>query len=144
MRRLQRALRPDLDPGTGTGRLAQPVADVLLAAVDALLAEMPWQRERYAALFAWHAERIPGYRDVYERFAAALGAGFAALPRARRQAILARTTALPPGTRRLFASLATRRRWEFDRLVRQQVYAYFARTDAWLAAGHRSWPGEAA
>lgn len=143
-RRAARALRPGLDPSTGTGPLEPPVAETLLAAAAALLAGMPWDPARYAALFDWHAEHIPGYRDVYERFAGALGEGFAQRPVGERHTIVVRAAAMPSGTRRAWASLATRRRWEFDRLVRQQVYAYFARTDAWLAAGHSRWPGAAA
>lgn len=138
-RRAASTALPPASPGT----LADATLRPLLAAADAVLGE-PAARPQYAELLCSRAEALPGYRSLYERFAARLeeeaGAGFPDLPRARRLEVVTRLA--PPGRlARLRLGLAGDERALFRRYVVVELLSLYAATDAWTALGYGGWPG---
>lgn len=140
---------------TPTGPLTTNTAAVLRAVAAALL-PAGVHTSRYEAQFRWRATNRPGYRDLYERFAAALDraardagqTGFASAESRTQQQILerlvdARRVVLRRDLVGALRIALFERDWLlFERYVTRDVLALFAHTDAWLLAGYPSHPGE--
>jgi hypothetical protein len=114
---------PALDK-TAIGPLSGHAITTLLATTEAFLGS-PVEKAHYEDFFRWHAETLPGYHALYERFAATVnqaarrahGCDFAGCEVGMRQTILA------PAFRA------------------HRVESRIAHTDAWRVAGYDAWPG---
>jgi len=130
-----------------TGTLPDTTADVLRAAVTALL-QGRVDPDPYVAFFHWRAEHVPGALALYRRFGVSVdraarrsGAhGFRDAPAAVQRRIL---SGMGPagGMRRLRRIAFARDEARFARHVVREVFRRFARTDAWVLAGYDAWPG---
>jgi hypothetical protein len=144
---LRGRLRPRLHP-TPPGPLSRGALEVLEAATGTLV-DMSVDLARYSVFFTWRAANLPGYRDLYERFAAVLNDG-------ARSATGRRFVECDVGTRRRLLQnvqldsrgvhaavrVVTDRQWlRFEQYIVRQVLELFARTDAWVLLGYEAWPG---
>lgn len=141
---------------TPAGALNDETLATLMAVTRVLLpAAVHWPR--YEAQFRWRAGNRDGYRDLYERCAAALDAiarsaghaRFTAAERSLQQRIVDRFADVRAMIleRRTIAALRIalfEPEWLlFERYITRDVIALFAQTDAWLIAGYPSHPGVA-
>ncbi len=151
LRRVYHRLTDVVLSKTPAGPLDEHVLNALLAATDAY-AGAPVERGHYVEFFRWHAETLPGYRTLYERFAAtvdraarrSLGCDFAACEHAARQKIVARAFRFDRPATRLSALRAAflERDWTlFSAYIARPITSLFAHTDAWRRAGYDAWPG---
>lgn len=113
----------------------------------------PIEPTHYAEYFRWRAERLPGYRTLYQRFSAEVdgrargtaGCAFADCDPAVRAKVLLRAAARARSPRTLLDGLwmATGgRRWAaYDAFIFDEALALFADTDAWVLLGYEGWPG---
>jgi hypothetical protein len=142
--------------------LPKATLDMLLAAAEGLTGVRPL-RGHYARYFEYRAVNMTGYAALYEAFAAEvhrLDPGFLAAGLDARLEVLDRIRyrspkgeLSPPGrdedldmpraptATSLPAGLpeAALRAIRFERYVLQEILTVFAKTDAWLALGYRSW-----
>ena len=137
-----------------------PLDDHTLAALMAttlVLLPAGIEPQRYEDCFRWRAEHLPGYKGIYDRFAATVDraarqlgeAGFAhaAAPAERKvlEPLAEARAVLAERSRRaaLRVTLLGRDWFVFERHIVRDLLALFARTDAWLLAGYPSHPGVA-
>jgi hypothetical protein len=152
---LRRAAKTWLRPSLGlapapTGSLDPDTMGTLLATIDALLIETPVPRgecDRYAQYFQWHAENVPGYYALYQRFVARVNhvAGRALAeqnPRERRRTLdrVVASSSSPSGRDRLHV-LVNRDPWLFRIYVSEEILRLYCRSDALITLGYESWPG---
>lgn len=123
------------------GALDDTTLSALMSATTILLVE-GIERDRYEDFFKWHAENAPGYKRIYERFAAAIGDDDASRARALQKIAGVRETINRDnkvGGLRL--ALFDRDWLLFERYVVREILTLFGRTDAWLLSGYGSPPG---
>lgn len=144
-RRVREALDPRPPAEPPPGPLTPATTAVLRAAAEALLGGYVGDAGPYEELLVRRAERLPGLGALYDAFAVAAGGeDFVAATYEQRLAVLDRIArAGSSGSRMawLRAVLLRRRALQFERAVVVPVFAHFARTDAWLAAGYPCRPG---
>ncbi len=135
-------------PDSPTGPLDPATAAVLGAAAEGLVG--PGGRGgHYLAPFRWRAAHLPGYLDVYRRFARFVdagarrhgGSGFPALPPEHRRRLLAAW--FPPGRlRQALLGWAAPERGLLRRHVVEEILFVYSATDAWTGLGYDGWPGQ--
>lgn len=151
LRRLYHRLTDPALSGAPAGPLDEHVLQALLATTDAY-AGYPVEHGHYAEFFRWHSETLPGYKALYERFAAtvnrsarrSLGCDFVQCEHTVRQKILApafQIDHLHTRFDRLRFSLLEGEWRLFAFHIVRPIAALFARTDAWRLAGYDAWPG---
>jgi hypothetical protein len=134
-----------------TGPLSVGALDALLAATTAL-AGVPVQLAHYEDFFRWRAEHLPGYKALYEQFAAALarrarrsvGRAFVDCSRQVQQKVLEERPQLRGGDsrwRRARVAVLEREWLRFDQYIVRDILLLFLRTDAWTSLGYEAWPG---
>jgi hypothetical protein len=132
---------------SGPGPLLDSTADTLRATTLALLDDRVEPRD-YVEVFAWRAARLRGARGLYERFERVVDR------EARRRGHTAFRVAPRPLQQRILRGMIPARRWtrarrvflardeaRFAEHIVGEVFARFARTDAWVLAGYEAWPG---
>lgn len=150
-RRRRRAhVAPPLDP-SATGPIDDGTSDLLLATTTALV-DGDVEPEHYADYFRFHAQNVPGYRDLYERFAARVAeaarragvADFAAARADVRRTIVV-DGCLPEseGTATLPGGPDEEERDRYRQYVVAEILDLFSATDAWILLGYEDWPGNA-
>lgn len=142
---------PVLDK-TPTGSLSDQTLKTLLATTEAFIG-YPLEDSHYADFFRWHSENLPGYKTLYERFAATVnrsarqssGCGFAECENATRRKVLEPAFQVHRGHRRDKVRFGVfEREWRlFDLHIFQPIAVLFANTDAWRLVGYDAWPGTA-
>lgn len=141
---------PSLDAST-PGALGEHTVTTLVAAAWTV-AGRPVDPSHYAEYFRWRAAHLPGYRALYERFAAqidrdarrAARCPFAACGAADRARLLrpAARARDPRSVLDLVWMAAGGRAWAaYDRFILDEALALFADTDAWVLTGYEGWPG---
>lgn len=144
------ASRPALET-TASGPVTEATVAALVAAAGTVIGK-PIEPSHYAEYFRWRAEHLPGYRTLYERFAALVdrdarrtaGRAFAACGAADRTRVLRPAArARDPRSALDVAWLRTAGRgWAtYDRLIFAEALMLFADTDAWVLSGYDGWPG---
>jgi hypothetical protein len=139
---------PDLPRGTAAGPLDEATLQVLQATTAALI-EAPVEMGHYRDFFQWRSQNAPGYKSLYEQFAAsvnaAAGTPFADCNVVTQRGVLARCLRVsnPAGhVGKAWAGLFERQWLIYDRYVIREIFDLFARTDAWVKLGYETWPGE--
>jgi hypothetical protein len=132
---------------TPTGSLEDRVLQTLMSTTKAL-AGLPVELAHYEDYFRWHAETVPGYKTLYERFAATVersaGCNFSDCDIETQRKILAsafETRTSPGRLDRLRRGVLDRDWLLYDEYVVREILALFARTDAWILLGYDAWPG---
>ena len=134
-----------------TGPLSVEALSALLAATTAL-AGVPVQLAHYEDFFRWRAEHLPGYKALYEQFAAALarrarrsvGCAFVGCSRQMQQNILEERPQLRGGDGMWLKARVDvlEREWlRFYQYIVRDILLLFLRTDAWISLGYEAWPG---
>ncbi|OHB63079.1 MAG: hypothetical protein A2Y76_05020 [Planctomycetes bacterium RBG_13_60_9] len=141
---------PDL-PGSATGPLDEATMRVLEATTTALI-DMPVEIKHYQDFFRWRSQNVPGYKGLYERFAAAAneasaqsGTPFADGNTAAQRTVLTRCFRAGNAggeLRKARAGLFDREWLLYDRYILREILDLFARTDGWVKIGYETWPGE--
>ncbi len=141
-------VEPDLPLGVAPGPLDEATLKVLQATAAALI-EVPVERGHYRDFFQWRSRNVPGYKGLYEQFAAsvnaAAGTPFADCNAAAQRGVLARCLRAgnPAGHWGKVQTGLCERQWLiYDRYVVREIFDLFARTDAWVKLGYETWPGE--
>lgn len=136
---------------TAPGPVADATLSTLVAAARTVIGR-PVEPSHYAEYFRWRAEHLPGYRTLYERFAARVDRD------ARRTARCAFAGCRPADRARVLAAAARARdprspldiawmaaggrAWAaYERFILDEALAVFADTDAWVLTGYDGWPG---
>jgi hypothetical protein len=136
---------------TAPGPVADATLSTLVAAARTVIGR-PVEPSHYAEYFRWRAEHLPGYRTLYERFAARVDrdarrtarCAFAACrPSDRARVLAAADRARDPRSLLDAAWMAAGgRAWAaYDRFILDEALAVFADTDAWVLTGYDGWPG---
>jgi hypothetical protein len=145
-------LAPALPPAT-VGTLGEGTMRTLLATANAVI-DMPVEASHYQDYFRWRSENVPGYKGVYEQFAAALdtaakqsaGKRFAEVGGIVQREILAKLLQVVNPSAgdlgKVWVGLFDRQWLLYDRYVIREVFDLFARTDAWVKLGYETWPGQ--
>jgi hypothetical protein len=141
-------VEPDLPLGGATGPLSDAALEVLQATTAALL-EAPVETGHYRDFFQWRSQNVPGYKGLYEQFAArvneAAGTSFADRNTVTRRGVLARCLRAGNAASdlgKVRAGLFERQWLVYDRYIVREIFDLFARTDAWVKLGYETWPGE--
>lgn len=141
-------VEPDLPLGAATGPLDEATLLVLQATTAALI-EVPVETGHYRDFFQWRSQNVPGYKSLYEQFAAsvnaAAGAPFADCTVVTQRGVLARCLRAGNAAGHLGkvrAGLFERQWLVYDRYIVREIFDLFARTDAWVKLGYETWPGE--
>ncbi len=141
-------IEPGLPLGAAQGPLEEETLQVLQATTAALL-ETPVEMGHYRDFFQWRSQHMPGYKGLYEQFAArvntAAGTSFADCNVATQRGVLARCphAGHPAGRSGIVRAGLFERPWlVYDRYLIREVFDLFARTDAWVKLGYETWPGE--
>ena len=136
---------------TAPGAVTDATLATLVAAARTVIGR-PVEPSHYAEYFRWRAEHLPGYRTVYERFAARVdrdarrtaGCAFAGCSAAARARVLgpASRARAPRSVVDVAWMAAGGRVWAvYDRFILDEALALFADTDAWVLTGYEGWPG---
>lgn len=136
---------------TAPGPVTGATLATLVAAARTVIGR-PIEESHYVEYFRWRAEHLPGYRTLYERFAArvdrdarrAARCGFAGCGLADRARVLgpASRARAPRSIVDVAWLAAGGRAWAvYDRLILREALALFAETDAWVLTGYDGWPG---
>jgi hypothetical protein len=141
-------VEPDLPLSAARGPLDEATLQVLQATTAALL-ETPVEMGHYRDFLQWRSQHVPGYKGLYEEFAASVNAA-AGAPFADRDVVTQRrvlTRCLRAGhptgpLGRLQAGVFERQWLAYDRYIVREIFDLFARTDAWVKLGYETWPGE--
>lgn len=147
---IRRAILPkDREPGP----LSEDTARSLVSAATALLGE-PLEVSHYGGFFRWRAENLPGYRGLYERFAAAGGEAaarvhgrdFSACTPSQRSVLLesiAPLSGFAPWWNkvRVRSGQSVASGFLFQEFLVAEVLELFSRTDALVRLGYEDWPG---
>jgi hypothetical protein len=145
-----RLLSPGLEESP-TGSLSPGALDTLLLATRAL-AGVPVQIAHYEDFFRWRAEHLPGYKALYEQFAAALdqrarrlvGCDFADCSQQMQQKVLEKLPQVRSAATRwdkVRVAVLEREWLLFDQYIVRNILLLFYRTDAWTLLGYEAWPG---
>jgi len=145
-------VEPDLPLGAATGPLSDATLQVLQATTTVLI-DTSADMGHYRDFFQWRSQNVPGYKSLYEQFAASLneaatrstGAPFADCNVVVQRGVLARCLRVgnPAGhLGKAWAGLFERQWLVYDRYVVREIFDLFARTDAWVQLGYETWPGE--
>ncbi len=139
---------PDLPLGAATGPLDEATLQVLQATAAALI-EAPVETGHYRDFFQWRSQNVPGYKGIYEQFAASVnevaGTPFADCNTVTQRGVLARCLRAGNAAGHLGkvrAGLFDRQWLIHDRYIVREIFDLFARTDAWVKLGYETWPGE--
>jgi hypothetical protein len=140
--------RSPLRRAAAPGPLAPEVSDTLVAMVSAML-HARVERAHYAGMFAFYAQRVPGYRAFYQRLAAGWNAAadaragrpFARCSEAEQRAVAAAAFPREGAIGTLWAALTDADSLLAARHFRAPVVQLFLRTDALRAIGYEDWPG---
>jgi len=138
---------------TAAGPVTDATLSTLVAAARTVISR-PIEPSHYAEYFRWRAEHLPGYRTLYERFAAQVdraaqrtaGRAFAACGASDRARVLgpALRARDPRSVVDVAWMAAGGRAWAaYDRFILDESLALFADTDAWVLTGYEGWPGTA-
>jgi hypothetical protein len=136
---------------TAPGPVTDATLATLVAAAHSVIGR-PIEPSHYAEYFRWRAEHLPGYRTLYERFAArvdrdarrAAGCAFAGCSAAAQAHVLRPASRARDPRSALDAAwmVAGGRVWAaYDRFIFDEALALFAETDAWVLTGYEGWPG---
>ena len=139
---------PEL-PRTAPGPLSPRTLEVVQT-TTARLVDTPVELSHYTRYFEFRAENLPGYREVYERFAQTLDAaakrashvGFVECPPAVQLRVLENTVPTPGPVGALIGGMFDRTPQLFHKYVVREILALFVRTDAWVLLGYEAWPGK--
>jgi hypothetical protein len=141
-------LEPGLPLGAATGPLDDATLQVLQATMAALI-DTSADMGHYRDFFQWRSQHVPGYKGLYEHFAAnvnaAAGTPFAGCNVVAQRRVLARCLRAgnPAGhLGNVRAGLFERQWLVYDRYIVREIFDLFARTDAWVKLGYETWPGE--
>jgi hypothetical protein len=141
-------VEPDLPIGAAIGPLEEATLQVLQATTTALI-DAPVEIGHYRDFFQWRSQNVPGYKRLYEQFAASVnevaGAPFADGNVVAQRGVLARCLRAgnPAGhLGKAWAGLFDRQWLVYDRYIIREIFDLFARTDAWVKLGYETWPGE--
>jgi hypothetical protein len=119
-------------------RLDSETLHLLLATTRALIGA-PIEEQHYLDMFLWRADNVPGYAEAYREFREAVErlADDPAL-----QVASSCSSAEHEFARRLFTQLLPEPlRDRLDRMIRAEILALFAFTDAWRLLGYPAWQG---
>lgn len=141
---------PALD-ASAPGPLGDGTISTLVAAAQTVIGR-PTETSHYGAYFRWRAEHLPGYRALYERFAAridrdarraahCLFAACGASDRARLLHPSARAREPRSVLDRAWMAADGRTWAAYNRFIFDEALALFAGTDAWVLTGYDGWPG---
>lgn len=144
------AAMPALE-ATAPGPVTDATLSTLVAASRTVI-DRPIEASHYAEYFRWRAAHLPGYRTLYERFAARVDrdarrtarCAFAACGAADRARVLGSAARARDPRSVLDAAwlAAGGRAWAaYDRFILGEALALFADTDAWVLTGYDGWPG---
>lgn len=146
----QRARRIPL-PEAPPGPLPDDTAAVLRALVEALFIAHPVDIERYLRYYSFHAEKIPGYRQVYTQFAKELEwtarwiyrRSFVECSKPERRQVLQPWWSLPQSRQdEITAAIFRGTVWmQNSQYVLRETLQLFMNTDAWIIVGYEAWPG---
>jgi hypothetical protein len=141
-------VEPDLPLGAAQGPLDEATLQVLQATTAALI-EVPVETGHYRDFFQWRSQNVPGYKGLYEQFAAsvnaAVGTPFADSTVFAQRDVLARCLRAGNAAGHLDevrAGLFDRQWLVYDHYIVREILDLFARTDAWVKLGYETWPGE--
>jgi hypothetical protein len=141
-------VEPDLPFGAAAGPLNDATLKVLQATTAALL-EAPAETGHYRDFFQWRSQNVPGYKGLYEQFAArvndAAGTSFADCTAVAQRGVLARCLRagnVASHLGKVRVGLFERQWLVYDRYIVREIFDLFARTDAWVKLGYETWPGE--
>ncbi len=147
---LQRARRIPL-PEAPPGPLPADTATVLRALVEALFIAHPVDTERYLRYYGFHAEKIPGYRQVYIQFAQELEWAarwlyrrpFVECSKLERRQVLRPWWSLPQSRQdEIITAIFQGTAWmQHAQYVLRETLQLFMNTDAWIMVGYEAWPG---
>ena len=141
---------PALD-ASAPGSLGDGALSTLVAATRTVIGRAI-ETSHYAEYFRWRAEHLPGYRALYERFAARIDRDarraahrpFAACGPSDRARLLhpaARAREPRSVLDRAWMAAAGRPWAAYNRFIFDEALALFAGTDAWVLTGYDGWPG---
>lgn len=149
LRELARGVRSRLPqvtlPPAAVGPLTPSALETLLALPEALV-DRDVGTDRYRRFYEFRAERLTGYRRLYESFARDLArvstSPFHALAPADRREALASLGLTPAMTTVVRAWLGGQRAARYDHFIVRETLLVFSATDAWLLAGYGAHPGQ--
>ncbi len=146
---LNKLLYPALEK-VGTGNLKPNTLQCLLKVTETLVGASI-EKGHYETYFEWRAENLPGYQNLYKKFAAVLDQmarqsfhrDFTNCELAMCKSILREF--FPSGR---FYTLKTvlfnsENYILFHDHIIQEILKIFSHTDAWILMGYKHWPGEA-
>ncbi|MBD3883726.1 hypothetical protein IFO70_18340 [Phormidium tenue FACHB-886] len=134
------------------GALDAQASRVLRATTEAVLAGVPVRdMKHYDDYFLWRAQHLPGYMKLYKEFAAAADQeaqnitkkNFVESDLDTRKKILDKAAKEhDPGTVDKLRIVTFGSNWAlYNKYIVSEILQTFAKTDAYIALGHRAWPG---
>ncbi|MGA7935841.1 MAG: hypothetical protein WCA35_19980 [Kovacikia sp.] len=149
---LDKSLTPQM-PNTPTGSLQPSTVRTLMATTDSLLQDNRIEKSHYEQFFRWHAENLPGYKGLYEKFVMAVNqvaqkesnhdfadADLATQRRILDQVVMINTPRfLPAKVNKLRVAALDKDRFYFNTFIVSKIFGLFARTDALILVGYESW-----
>lgn len=141
---------PALD-ASAPGPLGDGTISTLVAAARTVIGR-PIETSHYGEYFRWRAAHLPGYRALYEHFAARIDrdAGRAAHCLFAACGASDRVRLLRPSARAREPRSVLDRAWmaaggrtwaAYNRFIFDEALALFAATDAWVLTRYDGWPG---
>ncbi|MDJ0620977.1 MAG: hypothetical protein QNJ63_30280 [Calothrix sp. MO_192.B10] len=140
-------------PDAAPGSLKASTLQSLMATTEALLEDKLQNKSVYEKFFQWHAKKVPGYHELYEKFATILNQeakkvssrNFPEVDIATRRKIIDRvamipaSSALPLKVENFRLTILERNKWYFDKFIVREIFQLFARTDALILIGYECW-----
>lgn len=140
-------------PSAPPGSLKENTLQALMATTEALLEDKVQNKGVYEKFFHWHAENIPGYNQLYEKFLTIVNQeakkvsdrNFAEIDIGTRHKILDRMAMIPASRilplkmENLRLTILEKNKWYFDKFIVREIFQLFARTDALILIGYESW-----
>lgn len=138
-------------PSEHTGYLREDTQRTMIALTEAMFRDYPVELSLYEQYFTFHAEHIPGYRDLYDQFRVDMdrvakqsyGLAFADCKIAPRRDVIAPWFFVPMSrVERVESAVMNGMPWlTYSHRIFREILILFMHTDAWLAAGYDSYPG---
>lgn len=149
---LDKSLEPKI-PNAPTGTLQPSTIRTLMATTESLLQDNRIEKSHYEQLFRWHAENLPGYKGLYEKFVMAVNqvakkesnrdfadADLTTQRRILDQVVMIDTPRfLPTKVNKLRLAALDKDRFYFYTFIVSKIFGLFARTDALMLVGYESW-----